>query len=186
MDICTTEIGSTKDGSNQVIELKAIKINKDFSEETLCYKAKLYVDGKFFAHIENEGRGGGDSQFPTDPYTYEDLKKLDEKCKKYLPKWEYSLDAKLDGDTKKCDTDLEHWCWITLDKYQIYKEYQRDVKSKVLIVDPKEPKKIRQFSWKGVRKITDRYIQSIRDKFPTYKILNTESDGFETYYNLLK
>ena len=40
------------------IELKAIKFNEAFSEETNCYKANVYVNGKLGGEASNDGRGG--------------------------------------------------------------------------------------------------------------------------------
>lgn len=40
------------------LELKNIKINLDFSEETIMFKADLYVNGKKCAYAHNDGRGG--------------------------------------------------------------------------------------------------------------------------------
>ena len=40
--------------------LKAIKYSEWASQETACYQAKLYVDGKSFAYVSNEGHGGPD------------------------------------------------------------------------------------------------------------------------------
>ena len=40
------------------IELRNIKINLTFSEETTMFKADVYVDGKKTAYAENDGHGG--------------------------------------------------------------------------------------------------------------------------------
>jgi hypothetical protein len=40
------------------LELKNVKINEAFSEETLMFKADLYVNGKKVAYANNDGRGG--------------------------------------------------------------------------------------------------------------------------------
>lgn len=40
------------------IELKGLKINNSFSEETICFMADLYVNGKKIAYAKNDGRGG--------------------------------------------------------------------------------------------------------------------------------
>lgn len=40
------------------LELKNVKINQAFSEETLMFKADLYVNGKKVAYASNDGRGG--------------------------------------------------------------------------------------------------------------------------------
>jgi hypothetical protein len=40
------------------LQLKNVKINEAFSEETLMFKADLFVNGKKVAYAENDGRGG--------------------------------------------------------------------------------------------------------------------------------
>jgi hypothetical protein len=40
------------------LELKNLKVHDDMSEETLCFSATLYVDGKKVATVKNEGHGG--------------------------------------------------------------------------------------------------------------------------------
>lgn len=40
------------------LEMKAIKHSEWASEETYCYQANVYLDGKPFAVVSNDGRGG--------------------------------------------------------------------------------------------------------------------------------
>lgn len=40
------------------IELKNVKVNKALSEETACFSATLYIDGKKAAEVSNRGQGG--------------------------------------------------------------------------------------------------------------------------------
>jgi hypothetical protein len=40
------------------IELKKIKLNLEFSEETLMYRADIYIDGYHAGYCENDGHGG--------------------------------------------------------------------------------------------------------------------------------
>jgi hypothetical protein len=40
------------------VELKNVKLNMAFSEETICFKADLYIDGESVAYASNDGRGG--------------------------------------------------------------------------------------------------------------------------------
>ena len=40
------------------LQLKNIYLNERFSEETNCFKADLFVNGKKVAYTENDGRGG--------------------------------------------------------------------------------------------------------------------------------
>ena len=48
------------------LELKNIKVCKWASEETHCYQAVVYVNGKPAIEVSNEGHGGGDSQWAID------------------------------------------------------------------------------------------------------------------------
>ncbi len=40
------------------LSLKNLKFHEDMSEETPCFSADLYQDGKLIAHVRNSGRGG--------------------------------------------------------------------------------------------------------------------------------
>lgn len=61
-------------------ELKNIKHAEFASQETNCYNATLYVDGKPFAQVGNEGHGGCDFEY-ADPRTGLDNKAFYEKYK---------------------------------------------------------------------------------------------------------
>jgi hypothetical protein len=74
------------------IELKNVKVNQAFSEETTCFIADIFVNGKKVAHAKNDGRGGC-----TDYYPYEGQRELLAQTEKFcseLPKQEIVL-----GDT---------------------------------------------------------------------------------------
>jgi hypothetical protein len=64
------------------ITLKKIQYSKFASEETHCFQADLYVDGKPFAVVRNDGRGGCDESWkhpknPTEDFRG-DERKIDE------------------------------------------------------------------------------------------------------------
>jgi len=46
------------------IEVKGIKLNKHFSQETHCFRATVYIDGKRAFSAENEGCGGPNNYYP--------------------------------------------------------------------------------------------------------------------------
>jgi hypothetical protein len=48
------------------IQLKNIKYASFASQETLCYEASVYFDGKRVGHVANDGHGGCDYQDPSD------------------------------------------------------------------------------------------------------------------------
>lgn len=75
------------------IELKNLKVNSAFSEETTCFKADVFINGKKVAFASNDGRGGC-----TDYYHYngqrEILKQAEEYCKA-LPKKQFEIGGRM-------------------------------------------------------------------------------------------
>ena len=43
------------------VDLKAVKYSATFSRETICFQAKIYVNGKLAGYCENDGHGGSTS-----------------------------------------------------------------------------------------------------------------------------
>ena len=43
----------------ETLDLKKLKIHADMSEETTCFSAEIWFQGKLVGHASNEGRGGG-------------------------------------------------------------------------------------------------------------------------------
>lgn len=85
------------------LELKSITVNMRLSEETNCYAAKLYLDGKLVAEVRNHGHGGPDEQYWHDK---------DAETKIYahfaaLPKQSVSLGG---GKSFMCQPELDSWC----------------------------------------------------------------------------
>jgi hypothetical protein len=86
------------------LELKNVKINEAFSEETLMFKADLYVNGKKVAYASNDGRGG--CTFYRE-YSQETrgLLILAEEWAKALPSTFHTYGEK----TIEIKSNLEHW-----------------------------------------------------------------------------
>ena len=64
------------------IELKNIKHSEFASQETHCFEATLYVDGKRFCLVSNDGNGGCDNYYPikrTDGSVYNGVKAINKK-----------------------------------------------------------------------------------------------------------
>lgn len=59
------------------ITLKNVKVNEVMSEETLCFSADLFENGKLVAHVSNRGHGGCNDVQPRKGLTYNDVKHLD-------------------------------------------------------------------------------------------------------------
>ena len=57
------------------LSIKNVKINKTLSEETMCFSADVYVDGKKAFLAANRGMGGGNEYYPTMGKTYAEVDK---------------------------------------------------------------------------------------------------------------
>ena len=58
------------------LSLKNLKFHEDMSEETPCFSADLYKDGKLFAYVKNSGRGGCNDYTPAKGVTHQDVQPL--------------------------------------------------------------------------------------------------------------
>lgn len=75
------------------IELKSVKVNETLSEETHCFSATLYVNGKRVAAASNRGTGGPTDLAPFDDSAREIVKRANEACKTQLPAIEFGPDG---------------------------------------------------------------------------------------------
>jgi len=77
------------------IELKNIKVNKMFSEETTCFIADVFINGKKTAYAKNDGRGGNTN---IQPYVGMSLDEVYNFCKTLPKKFGYpqTLDYLID------------------------------------------------------------------------------------------
>ncbi len=107
------------------IELKAIQYAAFSSEETNCYTANLYVDGRKIGTVGNEGHGGPD-HFHGDHAAFA---AADEWCKANLPKW-----TGHDGTPR--DTDLEFHCGQLVDDWLVARDLKTALRTKVVMRDP--------------------------------------------------
>ena len=70
------------------LELKSIKINERMSEETTCFTADLFVNGKKLCYVENIGKGGCTDYNLHNLKNAKLLKEVEEYCKS-LPDFIY-------------------------------------------------------------------------------------------------
>ena len=164
------------------LELKKIKYCKWASEETYCYNAVVYVDGKAMISVSNDGKGGGNSEWAIEPFTQQDVDKVNTWCEKNLPKWK-------GFEGKDYTTDLELWCGEQMSKYidakYLKSDFNRDMKSKILFVVDKELKEIK---FKKCRRLTDEHFKWFKSKHPNLIALNhmSKDKAFEIYAKHLK
>ena len=85
------------------IEIKNVKINSSFSEETICFKADVYVNGKKTAYAENDGHGGSTFYHAYAP----ELRSLLEQAETYAKTLPSKTETFGDGDSITIESDLE-------------------------------------------------------------------------------
>lgn len=107
------------------IELKSIQYSAFASQETSCYSANLYVDGRKIGTVGNDGQGGCD-RFHGDRAAFD---AADLWCRTNLPKW-----AGLDGET--LDTDLELHCGALIDDWLAAKHLRSTLRANVMFLHP--------------------------------------------------
>jgi len=118
------------------LELKSIKYTEWMSEETLCFTANLWVDGKVFAEVSNDGHGGCHRIYMHDKSEfgkagkrtsfYRVLKEVEAHCNA-MPNLE---PCALFGEG--LPMDLELWCNMEVDAWLARRDMKRKLKSHVL------------------------------------------------------
>ena len=108
-----------------VIQLKNIKHSEFASEETNCYQATVYVDGKRFATVSNQGFGGCDDVHPLDPYKWEDVEALEKRIKATYESTTHDLG---NGKPFVMEPSLKGICGDLLTEWLITKDAKKTLK----------------------------------------------------------
>lgn len=116
------------------IELKNVKHAEFASEETHCYQATVWVDGKRFCTVSNDGHGGADMQHPLKGGNYAELRpeleKLDKLIAKTFPAKVYTeAEHGFDGDFTE---DLESVCCNLVTQWLIARDMKRALRNNMI------------------------------------------------------
>ena len=138
------------------IEMKNISYYKRGSEETPCYNATVYINGKKAVEVSNDGHGGCDRQH-TYPQCAFNLREINDWCINTFGKstWEYN------GKTYSTDLDLEHYCHDELYNWLDAKELKKELKKNYVCVE-KDKVKDEEFlvTWKRKGDHMDDYFKN--------------------------
>tara|TARA_R110002153_G_scaffold268715_1_gene433821 strand:+ start:147 stop:662 length:516 start_codon:yes stop_codon:yes gene_type:complete len=119
-----------------LLKLKNIKHTSWASEETHCYQASLYVDGKPVAVLSNDGHGGCDRDYSHPKFKGDYRAKMNEINDhfKSLPPSPFSYEG-ANGVMihDSLDQSLESWCSDQVNNWLSEKELKRNLKSHVLM-----------------------------------------------------
>jgi hypothetical protein len=109
------------------VELRSIKYAKFASEETSCYAAKVYIDGKLAGDVRNDGQGGPDY---FNPMALE--QRLNEYAKTLPPIITDYPDHDEPSKKFQYPQSAESICGELLNQYLAAKDFDRLTKSRVL------------------------------------------------------
>jgi len=140
------------------LELKNISYYARGSEETPCYNATVYVNGKKAIEVSNDGHGGCDRQH-TYPQFMEKwdgenvLRTLNEYCVKTFGSEKY--------EWGEVDIDLENYCHNELYKHLDTKALKKELKKNYVCVE-KDKVKDEEFlvTWKRKGDHMDNYFKN--------------------------
>ena len=161
------------------MELKNLSHNATFSEETHCFRASVYINGKRMFTASNSGNGGANSYSPPDfgkvgtgsdswkGEFEESMSLAREEAKRYTLKkielgedLQWAMDAFGDG---KSD-ELIDWLITDLINEQLtLKEMRKTLKKKVTVYDPKS----NDILHLGRDKPTDEILEKYKNHFTT-------------------
>ena len=161
------------------MELKNLSHNATFSEETHCFRASVYINGKRMFTASNSGNGGSNSYSPPDfgkvgtgsdswkGEFEESMSLAREEAKRYTLKkielgedLQWAIDAFGDG---KSD-ELIDWLITDLINEQLtLKEMRKTLKKKVTVYDPKS----NDILHLGRDKPTDEILEKYKNHFTT-------------------
>jgi hypothetical protein len=146
------------------ITLKNIKYAAFASEETHCYSASVYFDGKRVGTVKNDGHGGADYQYPEDKDGWDEMGKYIAT----LPEITTTFGGEA-GFT--LIQDLELICGDLVNDFLVTKDLKRALSKKVLF---KKKGSDGVFETKGARnKATlEHWVTQIAEREDTTEVLN--------------
>ena len=71
------------------IELKAVKIHEDMSDETSCFSASIFIDGRKVGVVSNQGQGGPNEYMVPDKAAWD---KFSAYCKQKMSGSEFQFE----------------------------------------------------------------------------------------------
>ena len=152
----------------KTVEVKNISHYARGLEETPCYNATVYINGKKAIEVGNDGHGGMDKQ-----HTYPNIEErglvqqVNEWCvNKFGQK---SFTYKSDDGEKECfyDIDLEHYCHIKLYEWLDTKLLKKSLSKEWLFFEDKELR-----AYKIMKKETIPFADFFKKRHPKGVLLN--------------
>ncbi len=169
------------------LEMKSIKHFASGSQETYCYTAVVYLDGKPFADVSNDGHGGSDYVHPHDktPFTKvqgawrEKYQEIEEYFAS-LPKVDV---GKYEWSPEGFDQKFEYWCADQVSNFLTKKDMKRRL-NRCLVAQIKEDGELKVVEWNKPKGKPDWLLKEhIKKEYTDITILNdlSEADALEIW-----
>lgn len=143
------------------IELKNIQHSAFASEETYCYEAGVYFNGKRVGKVGNNGHGGCDHEYVEDHEGWAAMQA-------YIDSIPAEYDEVLEFDYKR---DLEGFCADIMNNWLVLKDLKKALNKKALITNPAG--EVMEMGYKGRKKPDERLFDHAKKQFPEGTLLNT-------------
>ena len=172
------------------LEMKSIKHFASGSEETYCYTAVVYLDGKPFAHVSNNGHGGSDSVHHHEKSPLIKVKgawnKKFQQIEEYFASLPKTDVGKYEWSPEGFDQKFEYWCADQVFKFLQKKDMKKEF-NKYVIAKLKEDGEFR-FAFFNKKKGQPDWIlkEAIKNKYEEVTIVNDlpEADALELWGTL--
>ena len=150
----------------KTIELRNISHYERGSEETPCYNATVYINGKKAIEVGNDGHGGMDKQHQYSNEERAIVQQVNKWCIKKFGKKSFTYQSGKEEKVCSYDIDLEQYCHDELYKWLDTKLLKKDLKKKYLFV---EDGKLMGYKRKGT---DEEFKQFFEKNHPKEKCLN--------------
>ena len=152
------------------MELKNLSLNTSMSEETHCFRASVYINGKRMFSVSNRGCGGANEYSPSDfgkgKEAFEEAMAIArEEARQYtLKKIELGEDLQWAIDDERLKDELIDWLIADLINEQLtLKEMRKALKKKVMVYWPKS----NEIFYLGRDKPTNEILEKYKNHFAT-------------------
>lgn len=146
------------------IELRKLKVMESLSEETTCYSADIYVNGKPAFLASNHGHGGSDDFHAVGDVTLSEVE-LWLKSQRPLKKLE------VDGQTMTFEHTLEDEVADLIHKDRTMKQLKRQCATMLLTIEGNQVK-ARGLLVKGRKYSAAEMAGLLRGKIPDFEVVN--------------
>ena len=119
----------------KTLEVKNISHYARGSEETPCYNATVYINGKKAIEVGNDGHGGMDKQHQYSNEERAIVQQVNKWCIKKFGKKSFTYQSGKEEKVCSYDIDLEQYCHDELYKWLDTKLLKKDLKKKWLFVE---------------------------------------------------